>query len=465
MIRSWFSRSVCGVLLAVVVMVAIAPPGVVADDWPQWLGPTRDGVWRETGLLDKFAKGGPKVLWKTPIGTGYSGPAVAGSLLYVMDRERAKDASGKPLPGTQDGLIRGNERILCFKAADGKMVWKHEYDCPYKVSYPSGPRVTPLVQEGRVYTLGTMGDLLCLDAASGAVRWSKNLPREYKVSTPPVWGYAGHLLVDGDLLYSLVGGSGCAVVAFHKDTGMEVWKALTTEEIGYSPPMVYEAGGKRQLIVWHSDSINGLDPLTGHVYWTHQYPAEGKPHRPTVNVVTVRRMGDLLFISSVFHGPLMLKLAADRPAVTVLWEKPPKNPNKLEGLNALVPSPALKDGLIYGVGFDGALICLEAGTGKQLWETYAANGGQKSDCGTTFLIPQGDRFVLFNDQGDLILANLSAKGYQEIDRAHIIEPAQAARGRKVVWSHPAFAQRCVFARNDKELVCISMAAAGKAESS
>jgi hypothetical protein len=101
---------------------------------------------------------------------------------------------------------------------------------------------------------------------------------------------------------------------------------------------------------------------------------------------------------------------------------------------------------------------LDATTGKQVWETYAATGGAKSDCGTAFLIPQGDRFVLFNDNGELILADLSPKGYKEIDRARILEPVEEARGRIVVWSHPAFARRCVFARNNKEIVCVSLAA-------
>jgi len=427
-----------------------------ATDWPQWLGPNRDGIWRETGLVEKFPTGGLKYLWRTPLGTGYSGPAVADGFVYVMDRERAKDASGKPLASTKEGIL-GTERVLCLNASDGKQVWKHEYDCPYKsISYPSGPRVTPLVHGGRVYTIGTMGDLLCMDAHTGTVHWSKNLPKEYKV-TPPVWGYAAHLLLEGDLLYSLVGGKGSAVVAFDKATGKEVWKALSSEEVCYSPPMIYEAGGKRQLMIWLSDSISGLDPTSGQVYWTHRYPTTGTVHRPAVNIATIMRMDDLLFISSVYHGPMMLQLAPDRPDATILWEKPPKNPNKPEGLNILMPSPVVKEGLVYGIDFDGQLVCLDAKTGKRLWETFAATGGKKSDCGTAFLVPQGDRFVIFNDQGDLILANLSAKGYQEISRARILEPVQSARGRTVVWSHPAFAQRCVFARNDKEMVCVCLA--------
>ncbi len=162
---------------ALTVLSLITAAGVLAGssaqamDWPQWLGARRDSVWRETGLVATFPPGGPPVLWRVPLGQGYSGPAVADGRVYVMDREPARDASGNPLRATRQG-IPGNERVLCLNAADGKQVWKHEYDCPYQIAYPSGPRTTPLVAEGRVYTLGAMGDLYCLDARTGAKRWS-----------------------------------------------------------------------------------------------------------------------------------------------------------------------------------------------------------------------------------------------------------------------------------------------------
>jgi outer membrane protein assembly factor BamB len=428
-----------------------------AADWPEWLGTNREGTWQETGLVEKFPVGGPPVVWRTPVGEGYSGPAVAGDYVYLMDRQRPLGEDGKPIPSDPKKGQPGKERVLCLHAKDGELAWKHEYDCPYiKLSYSQGPRATPLVRDGRVYTLGAMGDLLCLDAVKGKVNWSKNLPKEYK-TTHPIWGYAASPLLDGDLLYSLVGGEGSAVVAFNKDTGKEVWRALTTEDICYSPPMIYEAGGKRQIIVWTSEAIYGLDADTGKVYWKHPYPAKGEPNRPAVNIATVRRLGDLLFFSNAYHGPMMLELAGDRPDATVLWQKQNKNEENPEFLSCLMPTPVVKDGHVYGVSFMGELFCVEAATGKHLWKTYEATGGKKTDCGTAFIIPQGDRYILFNDHGDLILANLSPKGYKELDRAHIIEPVLAARGREVVWSHPAFAHRCVFVRNDKEIVCVSLA--------
>lgn len=420
-----------------------------ADDWPQWLGPQRDGVWREKGLAQKFPAGGPRVQWRTPLGAGFSAPAVAGERVFVMDRKPA-EAGAKSPPRI--------ERVLCLNAADGKLLWKHEYECSFRVSYGSGPRTMPLVHGGHVYTLlGTMGDLLCLDAATGKVCWSKKLGKEYKAPTP-VWGWSAQLLIDGGLLYTLVGGSGSAVVAFHKDSGKEAWRALTTKEICYSPPMIYVAGGKRQLIVWLCESVNGLDPATGNVYWTVPYPVSSLG--PAVNIATVRQTDGLLFLSSAYEGSTAIQLATDRPAATRLWQTTEKQAEAGETLNVLMSTPVVHKGYAYGVGFMGSLICVETKTGQIKWQTYAATGGKKTDCGTAFLVQQGEaeRCVLFNDHGDLILADLSPRGYQEIARAHILEPVQKARNRLVVWSCPAFAHRCVFARNDREMVCVSLAA-------
>jgi outer membrane protein assembly factor BamB len=436
----------------------VAPAGSFGADWPQWLGEDREGVWRETGLLERFPARGPKVPWRVPLGRGNGGPAVARGRVYVMDRRPVLGADRKPAPAKK-GWSPGKERVVCLRAANGKPVWEHAYDCPYSIAYRTGPRVTPLVHKGRVYTLGAMGDLYCLDAGTGAVHWHKNLPKAYK-ATPPVWGWAASPLVDGGLLYCLVGGEGSAVVAFNKDSGKEVWQALTTEEVGYSPPILIKSGGKRQLIVWLSESVSGLDPASGRVYWTQAYPTTGEPERPAPTIAQVRRSDNLLFLTSFYHGPLMLKLAADRPAVTVLWKDKTKRRSRPIGLHCLMSTPVIKAGYIYGVCANGELRCCDVKTGEQLWETYAAVGGKKTDCGTAFLVPQGDRFVLFNDSGELILANLTPKGYAEIDRARVVEPVEWSRGRHVVWAHPAFANRCVFARNNKEIVCVSLAASG-----
>jgi outer membrane protein assembly factor BamB len=435
-------------------VLALLPARALALDWPQWLGPRRDGVWRETGILDKFPSGGPRVLWRTPVGPGFTGPAVAGEHVYMLDRQGNPLPKGAETPGK--GGLSGSERVFCLNAADGKLAWKHEYDCTYKIYYPSGPRTTPVIQDGKVYTLGAMGDLYCLDAATGKVNWSRNFVKDYK-ATPPVWGWSAHLLVDGDKVISLVGGEGSAVVAFHKDTGKELWRALTIEEIGYAPPMIYEAAGKRQLIIWHSEAVNSLDPETGSVYWSIPFPADGKPVRPAITIATPRKAGDLLFITSVHHGSLMLRLSSDKPGAAVVWQGRSNNVSKPDGLHTMMANPVLKEGYIYGICAFGELRCLEAATGKRLWESYSATTGKKTFYGTAFLVPHEDRFFVFNERGDLIIARLTPQGYEEIDRAHLLEPTLTSRGRDVVWSHPAFAHRCIFVRNDKEIICVSLA--------
>src|SRR5438094_3334310 len=230
-------------------LAASAAFSLHADDWPQWLGPQRDGVWRETGILEKFPADGPKVRWRTAIGGGYTGPAVARDHVYLMDRQLAPGTSNPSDPFAR-GEIPGSERVLCLNEADGRILWKHEYDCPYAVSYPAGPRATPTVHAGKVYALGTEGNLFCLDATSGKEFWSHDFKKDYGVKTP-MWGFAGHPLIDGKKLICLVGGEGSVAVAFDKDSGKELWRALSAKEPGYCPPMIYEFAGKRQLILWH----------------------------------------------------------------------------------------------------------------------------------------------------------------------------------------------------------------------
>jgi outer membrane protein assembly factor BamB len=426
--------------------LALAAAAARADDWPQWLGPQRDGVWRETGLLDKFPAGGPKVLWRVKVGGGYAGPAVAGGRVYVTDYVTDADLRKLNNPVGQP-KVNGKERVLCLDAKDGKELWKYEYDCPYAISYPAGPRCTPTVADGKVYTLGAMGNLLCLDAAKGTLLWSKDFPKDYGAKVPR-WGFAGHPLVDGRKLICIVGGKGSVAVAFDKDTSKELWKALSASEQGYSAPVVLEAGGKRQLVIWDADAIHGLGPETGQVYWS-------APLKPSygMSIATPRRQGEYLFAGGMVGKAVLLRLAADRPAVEEVWRG-----DRDTGVYPSNSTPALDDGTIYGCDcMQGDLRAVELKTGKVLWKTFAPVAGKRETHGTAFLVKNGDRYFLFNEKGELIIARLTPKGYEEVSRATLLAPTGEAFGRDVLWSHPAFAGRCVFARNDKEIVCASLA--------
>jgi outer membrane protein assembly factor BamB len=443
---------VCGVEAAV---LALAPwTASRADDWPQWLGPRRDGVWRDTGILAKFPEGGPRILWRTPLGGGYAGPAVSGGFVYVTDRQLGPGAKNPTNAFAQD-TVSGTERVLCLDEATGKVRWKHEYDCPYTVSYPAGPRTTPLVHGGKVYTLGTMGDLLCLDARTGDVVWSKNFPRDYDAPVP-MWGFSASPLLDGDKLICLVGGKGSVVVAFHKDTGKELWRVLSTDHssIGYCPPVIYRAGGTRQLIIWHPEAVNSLDPETGKVYWSQKFSSKADLTAPMP-----RLAGDLLLVTSFYDGAMMLRLDPHKPAATVLWRGKVHSemPNRTDTLHSIIPTPVIADGYIYGVCSYGELRCLKARTGERVWSTFRATTGDGPvRWANAFLIPQGDRYFLFNEKGDLIIARLTPQGYHEISRANVLKPTNTMPGRAVVWSMPAFADRSMFARNDKEIIRVDL---------
>jgi outer membrane protein assembly factor BamB len=421
-----------------------------ADDWPQWLGPQRDGVWRETGVVEKLPTNGLKFRWRTPIGGGYSGPAVANGHVYMMDRQLAKEAK-PPANAFSRGEISGTERVLCLNEADGRILWQHEYDCPYTVSYAAGPRVTPSVVDGKVYSLGAEGNLLCLDAEKGTAIWSNDFKRSFQIKTP-MWGFAGHPLVDGKKLICLAGGQGSVAVAFDKDTGKELWRALSAKEPGYAPPMIYEFAGKRQLIIWHPEAVNALDPETGKVFWT--YPLTPSV-RSGMTIPTPRKVGDLLFLTSFYNGSLLLRVDSDKPSL--VWQSKKVSEMDTDGLHSVMATPLIENGYIYSPCSYGQFRCLKLETGDRLWETFEPTSGKSARWGHAFIVKNGDRSFIFSEKGDLIIAKLSPEKYEEISRAHLLDAVNRDPGRPVVWSHPAFANKSIYARNDKEVVCVSLA--------
>lgn len=433
---------------SLVVLLALLSVDATADDWPGWLGQARDGVWREKGIVESFPPGGPDIVWRKKIGTGYSGPAVADGRVYVADR--IAEGSDPTAEQTDNYALRkggGVERVVCLRETDGETLWTHVYDCPYNIAYPAGPRATPTVDGDKVYALGAQGNLFCLEVSDGTVVWECDFKKAYDMKIP-TWGVCAPPLVDGDKLICIVGGDGSTVVAFNKKTGKEIWRALSSKDPGYSAPIIYTVGQTRQLIIWHGESVNSIDPHTGKPYWSIPMKTWSG-----MAIATPRLLGNSLFVMGFRHNSTMIELDPEKPVAKVLWRG-----NKELGVAGTLNTPFLQGGHIYASGDNGIYRCVNMETGQRVWETTKpTTQAKKHIWANAFTIKNGDRFFLANDLGDLIIAKLTVNGYQEIDRCHLLEPTGKAGGRKMVWSHPAFANKRLYARNDKEIICVSLA--------
>ena len=441
----------CATALA---MAAVAV--VSADDWPQWRGPERLAVWQEAGIVDELPEQ-LQVAWSTPLRAGYSGPAVADGRVFITDW--AEDPDSRTLDGT--------ERALALDEQTGEVLWTHEWQTSYRmlsVAYAVGPRATPTVDGDRVYVVGGTGRLFCLDVATGRVLWEKDYVAEYGTSVP-TWGIVSAPLVDGDRLITVVGGEPDAlVVAFDKHTGEEIWRAIeVTSEMGYAQPIIYEAGGARQLIIWHPQALASLDPVTGELYWEQPWEVG-----MGVTVATPVRSGDYLLVSQFFYGSLMVRLSQDRPAATHLWQGQGRSelPGETDTIHAMVTTPVIIGDYVYGVDSYGELRGLDARTGRRLW--MSPDMTAQARWSTAFLVQHEDRYFVNNDDGDLILARFTPEGYVELGRTRLIEPTGSSgtrtphgriEARLINWSHPAYANGHIVHRNDRQIIRASLRAA------
>jgi outer membrane protein assembly factor BamB len=289
------SRHSFAVVLFAGTWAVLAPPPARADDWPQWRGPQRDGVWRETGIIASFATAELTPVWTAPIGPGYTGPTVAGDRVYVMDRVTAPEPQ---------------ERVLCFDRRTGRPLWAHAYPCEYRdIDYALGPRASVTVADGRAFALGAMGHAHCLDAADGTVRWTRDLAAEFGANIN-VWGVSAAPLVVGDLAIFQAGGQPDAcLVALDVRTGAERWRALDGRA-SYSAPLLVRLGGRDMVLAWTAHWLAAVDPATGQVYWKVPY----KPRNMILNVAdpVLDEAGQRVFLSAFYDGAHLFALLAER---------------------------------------------------------------------------------------------------------------------------------------------------------
>ena len=443
-------------LVVMVVLAFVLAAPLKAEDWAQWRGMDRLGIWTESGILESFPDDGLRVKWRAPVRSGFSGPSVSDGRVFLLDWQE------DPLSRTMDGT----ERIVAFDEQTGELLWAHEWETTYRMlmaSYAVGPRSTPTVDGGRVYAVGSTGRLFCLAVETGDVIWAKDYIEEYDTSVP-TWGIASSPLVDGDKLITVVGGEPDAlVVAFDKQSGEELWRAVeVVGEMGYGQPVIYEAGGVRQLIVWHAAALVSLDPETGEIYWEQEWEVGAG-----MSVTTPVKSGDYLLVSQFYNGSMMMRLNQDRPAATMLWKGSSRSemPNDTQGLHSLITTPLIIGDYIYGVGSYGELRGLDATTGERLWMSDQMTA--QARWGAAFLVKHGDRYFVNNDDGFLMIAQFTPEGYVELDRTKLIEPNGSAGigagpekrfDRPINWSHPAYANQHILHRNNTELIRVSLAA-------
>jgi len=416
---------------------ALAAAGPQGQDWPQWRGAQRDGVWRESGIITKFDGPEIKIKWRVPVSNGYSGPTVANGRVYLTDR--VTEPASK-------------ERVLCFDWETGRKLWSREYDCDYHgVSVPDGPRASVTVNDGRAYSLGATGTLHCFDAADGKVLWKHDLNAEYKIRMPD-WGIASAPLVEGNNVIVMISGEPSAcLAAFDRETGKEAWRALP-DRATYSSPIVIDQAGKRVLVAWTADRIVGLAPESGQLYWEYPWKSAGPNIDPCVTPAWHKNE---LFFTSVYGGALMLGLKQDKMGVGKVWEKK-SNSRLTESLHTMFATPIVTDANIFGINYFGELRCLDAKTGANVWEDKTVV--PKGMWASAHLIPNGDTTWILNEKGQLIIAKLSPAGYTEIGRSQLIKPTTGQLNQRggAVWSHPAFAYGHIFERNDEELICADL---------
>ena len=416
------------VSLVVSALLCVAILTASATEWPQWRGPNRDGVSSEMGILKEWAASGPQVLWKRPLGEGFSGISVSQGRVYTMFSE-------------------GNDEfIVCLNATDGQEIWRFRSDDNYHEGQGgNGPRATPTIDGDLLFTISAHGKLYALNAASGQEVWSHDLQRKFG-SDMPRWGFSTSPLVDGELLLVEAGGKGeKSIVAFNKNNGDVIWSSHK-DKLGYSSPIAITVKGVRQIICFTGTKLVSVSPVDGSIYW--QYPWKTGYD---VNAATpVFIPPDKVFISSGYDkGAAVLQMRVfishddNRAAVEQIKENRGKVRIKEIWKNRKMKnqfsSSVFHENYLYG--FDNSILkCIEADTGEEQWKTRGFGKG-------TVIFADG-HLIILSDRGKLGLAEATPAGY--------IEKASAKVLSGLCWTAPTLADGKLYLRDEEEIVCLDM---------
>jgi len=394
--------------LSVLLLLILSTVGYTKDtgaDWPQWRGPSRDGLSPETDLIDGWREGGPKVLWRAASGDGYSAISIKEDRLYTMlGRE-------------------SSEIIICLDAKSGKTFWQYSLDSKFKNQFGNGPRATPTVNNGIVYGISARGKLAALNSATGAEIWKKDLVAEYDAKVPN-WGVSTSPLVYQNLLIVDVGGSGRnGLMAFDKKNGKVVWGTATSAP-GYSAPIFFETDAAKHILNFSGKALISVNPQNGALRWSYEWITDYDVNAATPIFIAP----DKVFISTGYgKGAAMLKVSAN--SVDEIW--------KSRAMRNHFSSSIYLNGFLFG--FDNATLkCVDANTQKTLW---AKRGFSKGS-----LLYADGRLIVLGEKGKLALVEAKPDAYVEQAVAQVLQ------GK--CWTVPTLLNGKLYIRNQKEIQCL-----------
>jgi len=395
-----------------------------ASDWPQFLGPTRNGVSGESNLVEHWPNDGPPVIWKKAVGHGFSGPVVANGQLILFHR------------------LGDQETVDCLDSHTGKPIWTSAYPTSYidDFGFDDGPRATPLISQGRVYMFGAQGMLQCLDFNSGKKLWSTDLKTEFQAENG-FFGMACSPLLEGDaILLNLGGAHGAGIVAIDKTTGKLLWKALE-DEASYSSPIAATIGGQRLALFLTRNGFVAADPGNGRIRFQYAWHSR---NRTSVNAATPLVLGDTIFLSACYGtGAILLRLHGDE--LEKVWSGD-------DLLSNHYATSIEHDGFLYGIhgrtdpGYNPGprLRCVDIQSRRMIWET--------DSIGAATLTRAGNRLFILTEAGELVDTPATPRGFKPTNRAQILHSQ--------VRAFPAMAEGYFYARSKDELICLNLGEAG-----
>jgi outer membrane protein assembly factor BamB len=390
------------------------------EDWPRWRGPRGDGSWNAPPIADQLPPGGLKTVWNSPIAAGYSGIAVANGRLYTMD---------KP---TQPA---DTERIVCLDAKTGKLTWEQSYQAKYAdLDYGKGPRCTPTVFDGRIYTLGAVGHVHCLDEASGKVLWKHDLVSNFKAQQP-TWGFAASPVIHRDMVIIHAGMDRGAYLALDRFTGKELWRG-GPDPTGYGTPIIIHRGGREELVGWTPEHILGLLLVDGRELWRIPYKVTYG-----VSIAAPVFVNNTVIVCGYWDGSKAIRLGTSATDAKLVWEE-----NKF--LRGIMSQPLCRGGYGYLLDKQHGVVCFELATGEKKWaDEHQITPRDRNPQVNMVWLGDTQRALCLNAEGELELVTLEPSGPKEHWRAKLVGPT---------WAHPAFAGRHVYARDDSEIVCAEL---------